>query len=259
MKFYTYGNQRNPSIMLIPGTCCHHSMFDHVIEGLTESFYVIVVSYSGFDETDDSIYISQNNEITAIEDYVTILLQGHVTCVYGSSLGGSLVADLVQRQVIRIDHAIIGSSDMDKMAPQAAKLQSIASAKLLYPIIDTGILPSWMKKVNDIKISRHPEIRQYRETFMKLFMPKQLRHGVVKLESIEHQIYSDLVTPIQKGIDSPYTTIHVFYATKMGPKYEKRYHKYFARPEIRFFDFYHEELLICFPEKWLEEVKDCCR
>ena len=39
-------------------------------------------------------------------------------------------------------------------------------------------------------------------------------------QSIYNQFYSDLVTKVQHGIDVPGTTIHVFYATKMGKKYE---------------------------------------
>lgn len=46
-------------------------------------------------------------------------------------------------------------------------------------------------------------------------------------QSIYNQFYSDLVTKVQHGIDVPGTTIHVFYATKMGEKYEKRYCTYF--------------------------------
>ena len=37
-------------------------------------------------------------------------------------------------------------------------------------------------------------------------------------QSIYNQFYSDLVTKIQHRIDVPGTTIHVFYATKMGKK-----------------------------------------
>ena len=52
-------------------------------------------------------------------------------------------------------------------------------------------------------------------------------------QSIYNQFYSDLVTKVQHGIDVPGTTIHVFYATKMGRKYEKRYWTYFKNPDIR--------------------------
>ena len=56
MKFYTYGEENKPVILLIPGTCCHHSIFDEVVPLLTEKCFVIVASFSGFDETNPGIY-----------------------------------------------------------------------------------------------------------------------------------------------------------------------------------------------------------
>ncbi len=50
---------------------------------------------------------------------------------------------------------------------------------------------------------------------------------------------------VQHGIDVPGTTIHVFYATKMGRKYEKRYCTYFKNPDIRRHNMQHEELFCC--------------
>ena len=51
----------------------------------------------------------------------------------------------------------------------------------------------------------------------------------------------------------PGTTIHVFYATKMGEKYEKRYCTYF---KIRISgSTIHEELFCCHSAEWVEEVR----
>ena len=55
MKFYESGNKNLPVIMLIPGTCCHYSLFDQVLPGLQEKFYTVVVSFDGFDENEKSI------------------------------------------------------------------------------------------------------------------------------------------------------------------------------------------------------------
>jgi len=74
-------------------------------------------------------------------------------------------------------------------------------------------------------------------------------------QSIYNQFYSDLVTKVQHGIDVPGTTIHVFYATKMGKKYEKRYWTYFKNPDIRRHNMQHEELFCCHSAEWVEEVK----
>ena len=60
MKVYTFGDQSKPVMMLFPGTCCYwKNNFGHVIEGLKEYFYVAIVSYSGFDETEHSTFISE--------------------------------------------------------------------------------------------------------------------------------------------------------------------------------------------------------
>ena len=74
-------------------------------------------------------------------------------------------------------------------------------------------------------------------------------------QSVYNQFYSDLVTKVQHGIDVPGTTIHVFYATKMGEKYEKRYCTYFKNPDIRRHNMQHEELFCCHSTEWVEEVK----
>ena len=74
-------------------------------------------------------------------------------------------------------------------------------------------------------------------------------------QSIYNQFYSDLVTKVQHGIDVPGTTIHVFYATKMGEKYEKRYCMYFKNPDIRKHNMQHEELFCCHSAEWVEEVR----
>ena len=74
-------------------------------------------------------------------------------------------------------------------------------------------------------------------------------------QSVYNQFYSDLVTKVQHGIDVPGTTIHVFYATKMGKKYEKRYCTYFKNPDIRRHNMQHEELFCCHSAEWVKEVK----
>ena len=74
-------------------------------------------------------------------------------------------------------------------------------------------------------------------------------------QSVYNQFYSDLVTKVQHGIDVPGITIHVFYATKMGRKYEKRYCTYFKNPDIRRHNMQHEELFCCHSAEWVEEVR----
>ena len=97
-----------------------------------------------------------------------------------------------------------------------------------------------------------------KETDGKILRHVRDRKGRLSLDdtkkTIRNQFYSDLVTKVDHGIAVPGTTIHVFYALKMGEKYRERYHLYFENPDIREFDLQHEELFCCQPVRWAEEV-----
>jgi hypothetical protein len=81
----------------------------------------------------------------------------------------------------------------------------------------------------------------------------------IKKESIFRQTYTDYITPLEPKIYVSGTKVHIFYATKMGEKYLSRYQRHFADPDIRYHDLQHEELLVCEPQKWVDEVKKCCK
>lgn len=71
MKIYEFGDKNKPSIMLFPGTCCYwKTNFSHVLEGLQQYFYTLIVSYSGFDETENTTFISELDEAEKIEKYI---------------------------------------------------------------------------------------------------------------------------------------------------------------------------------------------
>lgn len=109
-------------------------------------------------------------------------------------------------------------------------------------------------------IGRSPAKEQaYYKKMLDMFGVGNTRMAFVKRESIRNQFYSDLVTPIKNGISVPGTTVHIFYAVKMGKQYLERYKKHFKAPDIRRHDLQHEELLVCYPQQWAEEVRNCCR
>lgn len=256
MKFYTFGKRENPKILLLPGTCCHWKRnFGTVISLLERDFYVACVSYDGFDETEDSVFPDMLTETAKIEDYITEVFGGHIYAAYGCSMGGSFVGLLVQRKRVHIDHAILGSSDLDQETGPSARFKAWLITKMLYGIFQSGKLPGFMQKRLDKKA---PEERAYMEPMLNMFGVGSRDMAFVKRESIRNQFYSDLVTPLEISIAVPGTQVHIFYAVKMGGKYEARYRKYFQNPDIHCHDMQHEELLARYPEKWAEEVRKCC-
>lgn len=81
----------------------------------------------------------------------------------------------------------------------------------------------------------------------------EIDFSFISKESMKNQFCTDLYTKVGEQIQVPGTTIHVFYALKMGEKYRKRYLKYFANPDICEYNPQHEELLLD-AERWTEAV-----
>lgn len=256
MKFYESGDKSKPVIFLFPGTCCLWTSFDHVLEGLHQYFYTVAVSYDGFDVSENTEFYTMTEECEKIEAEIQQHYNGKIKAAYGCSLGGSFVSLLIQRKKIHIEHGIIGSSDMDEAGPFAARLQTAIIKPILYKIVHTGTYPGWMQK----RIDKTDDAgkKAMLEAFSAMFGVGKGGLPWVTKNSVANQFYSDLVTKVQHGIDVPGTTIHVFYALKMGEKYEARYRTFFKNPDIRRQDMQHEELFCCHKDQWVEEVRDCC-
>lgn len=256
MKFYKFGKKENPVIFLFPGTCCHwKANFGRVIPLLESSFYVICVSYDGFDETEDTVFPDMLTETKKIEKYIQNRFNGRICAAYGCSLGGSFVGLLVQRKNIHIDHGILGSSDLDRNGVLGAGVQAAVITPVLAGLLHRDSFPRYMKKWLS---GRPEEERGYYRKMMELFGIGSARMAFVKKRSIYNQFYSDLVTPLEENISVPGTVIHCFYAVKMGGKYEGRYRKHFQAPDIRRHNLQHEELLVCRPNEWMQEIVSCC-
>ena len=251
MKVYTFGEERAPAILLLPGTCCHwKGNFGHVIPLLAREYRVLCVSYDGFDETENTEFPTMTEETEKIEAYIRERCGGHIRAAYGCSLGGSFVGLLAARRNIRMDYGILGSSDLDQASPFAAKLQTNLLLPLIYPVIRDGAFKSRFLQKRMEK--RAAEMPAYVAAFMEMLGGKR---PYVTEQSCKNQFYSDLVTPLPEKIAVPGTEIHVFYALKMGEKYRERYERHFAHPVLHEHNLQHEELLACYPEKWAQLVK----
>ena len=251
MKIYSFGDERSPVLLLLPGTCCHwKGNFGHVIPLLERDFRVLCVSYDGFDETERTEFPTMLEETAKIEEYIKTHCGGHIRAAYGCSLGGSFVGLLAARGNVRMDYGILGSSDLDQAGKFTAKLQTELLLPLIYPLIRDGSFKSRFLQKRMAK--RSEEMGDYVKAFMGMFGGAR---PYVTMRSCKNQFYYDLITPLPDKLDVPGTQIHIFYALKMGEKYRERYERHFAQPVIHEQDMQHEELLACHPEEWAQLVK----
>lgn len=257
MKIHEFGDRKNPVILLLPGTMCYwKGNFGGVIDNLAKDFFVAVVAYTGFDETDVESYRSVTDETEKIENYVTKYYNGSILAAYGCSLGGTFVAHLIARHNIHIKYGIIGSSDMDQAGRFKASLTASLMVKVTYNFIHCGEYKTKLLQRKFEKRMADPD--PYNKAFVSLVGRDKYDMSFITKESLKNQFKSDLTTKLPERIDNGETEIHVFYAQKMGEKYLKRYKKYFKNPIIHTHNMRHEELLGVYPEKWCALVKEIC-
>lgn len=242
MRFYEFGDEQKPVILLLPGTLClWNSNFGHVVDGLAERFHVVCVSYDGFDPTEKTEFVSALNEIVRIEAYVKAHYRGRIRAAYGCSLGGSLVGLLIARKRIQIEHGILGSSDLDQRGRLAAKLRTKLLISFCIGSIQRGEIRNRFLRRGIEKRVR--EAGAAGEALWKLLDLKGGSLRFITKKSMEDQFYSDLVTPLPEHISVPGTKVHILYALKMGGKYRARYERHFQNPDIIEQNLHHEELL----------------
>lgn len=251
MQFSEMGREDGKTLVLLPGTACTWQVnFARVIDALAERYHLICVNYDGF-EGDPSVRFTSVPEVCAkIEDY---LIERHGGCVdgaYGSSLGGSFSALLVQRGRVHVDHAFIGSSDLDQGSPVVARIMTLIvgpmlsgaakSEKKRQKLVDKLVKSLYADEDND-------EMRTFLDGFSRSF-------ARMHPKTISREFYSDYVTPLDDDIHQDGTTIHVIYALRMDPKgkYLMRYQQHFRDPDLMRFDMQHEEWL--FGSKWTNTV-----
>ncbi|SDQ18649.1 hypothetical protein SAMN05216392_0870 [Streptococcus equinus] len=252
MLCHEFGDSSKPIIILLPGTMCHwYANFAKVIPSLIEDFFVVVISYTGFDINDKSDYTSVLAEVEKIEARIKHSYQGKVLAVYGSSLGGTFVAHLVARRKIRLSYAVIGSSDFDQSRRLPAYLKSKLLVNLMWPYVAKGhfkpkCLHSYFEKASA------------KDSYVKEIFSFVKGMKFVSKTSLFNQYFSDLVTPLPCHVESSDCQVHIFYAEKMGKKYLKRYQEHFKNPIIHRQNYRHEELLVSYPEKWYQSVMAIC-
>ena len=250
MKFEEFGLENEKTLLLLPGTACTWQVnFGTVKEELEKKYHLICVNYDGFDGDKSVTFPGMISVTKKIERYIQKYHDGRVDGAYGSSLGGSFVGLLIQRERIHIDHGFIGSSDLDQGSPFAAKIATGIIGGTLQGAINDPKKRKRLYKLLEfvLGLKADKEIQGFAEQFISS-MADYHPHAIMR------EFYSDYVTPLENGIHVPGTRIHVIYALKMGKKYEKRYLQHFADPDIIRFDMAHEVWM--FDKKWRKPVMD---
>ncbi len=112
MTFNTYGDSKNPSLLLIPGLGVTFEIFLPLIELMKEKYQIIAVGIDGFLLDRESQFTSIDDQAAQAIGYVQEHLNGHLDVAYGLSLGGKILSRILERNEVTIDHAIMDAAPL---------------------------------------------------------------------------------------------------------------------------------------------------
>ncbi|MDO4633685.1 MAG: alpha/beta hydrolase [Eubacteriales bacterium] len=250
MDFQEFGTENEKTLLLLPGTAIPWQInFKNVVEEWSEKYHLICVNYDGFEGDRTKLFTDVPTVTKKIEDYLLRYHGGHVDGAYGSSLGGSFVGLLVERKFVHIDHAFIGSSDLD----QGNRLTARLMTAIIGPLLSGACTSEKKREKLKRKLAKKGAVgdNEGSMAFADAFID-----GMQNLhpKTISRQFYSDYVTPLGNDIHVEGTTFHVIYALKMGEKYGTRYRRHFHAPDIHEYDMKHEIWL--YDDQWKPQVME---
>lgn len=133
MRFNTYGNIENPHIMLIHGAGMGWWNFVNYIEELSKLYYVILPTLDGHSEESDTKYISTEYCTKQIINYIEENSCKKLLLLYGLSLGGQVVLEILSTKD-NITHFAVVDGSICFPQPFLAKY-SIAAIRLFYKLM----------------------------------------------------------------------------------------------------------------------------
>ena len=112
MEFHSYGNQTNPTLILLPGLGVSHEIFLPLVELLKDRFFIVTAEVDGFLLGKPSRFTSVDDQAAQAIQYVQEHLGGKLDVAYGLSLGGKILSRILERNEITVNHAVMDAAPL---------------------------------------------------------------------------------------------------------------------------------------------------
>ena len=99
-------------MLLLPGLGVSHEIFLPLIEQLQVRFSIIAASADGFTPGKQTRFTSVDDQAVQTIAYVQQHCAGHLNAAYGLSMGGKILSRILERNEIRVDHAILDAAPL---------------------------------------------------------------------------------------------------------------------------------------------------
>ena len=122
MKFISYGNRDNKSILFIHGLASTADLCFKALLPYLQDYYVIFCELDGHYGTNPKDLTSMEETINSIESYILNELKGSVYGLCGFSMGGTIAVELIGRGNISASKVLLDAAITTELSLMAATL-----------------------------------------------------------------------------------------------------------------------------------------
>lgn len=97
MRIHTYGGERAPVVIMLPGSFCNADTMLNIITELESELHILAVDYNGQYAGSEGSFTSRQGEAEEIIRYLREHGIASVALVYGQSMGGEMGMELISQ------------------------------------------------------------------------------------------------------------------------------------------------------------------
>ena len=112
MNFHTFGDRKNKAVVLIHGVLCPWQIWNAAAEHFKDDYYVVIPELDGHTQDEKSTFISVEDEVLKITDYIKNELGGKAFLLAGLSMGGRIAATVAKNKDIAIENLILDGAPL---------------------------------------------------------------------------------------------------------------------------------------------------
>jgi len=245
MVFHTYGNKDNSAVIFLHGMLTPYQIWNRAVQVYAEGHYVIVPELDGHTEDEMSTFISVEDEVQKLEEFIRNELNGRAYLLAGLSMGGRIASELAKSTAVKIENLVVDGAPLMKV---------------------NGLFKGIMKNnyKNIIKKSKERDLK-VKASFEKDFLPGEYWQYFIK---IADNMNTQTIDNIIDSVFNPFEFVKYpedmkilfMHGTKsnesVSGKGAQKMKEINPEMEIRCFDGLAHAELACFKQyQWIKEIR----
>lgn len=104
---HEYGDSQSPTILLLHAFGMHWSMWESIINGLKTDYHLLVPSLEGHEDAHRTVFTTVEHNAQSLSDWLCQNGYQKIYAIIGVSLGGSVTVKLLSLKTVYASYAII--------------------------------------------------------------------------------------------------------------------------------------------------------